>query len=369
MILRFYPTKDATIYERYTNKNTGLDAVLDISKVLDGATPYNSRVLIDFDWRDINKAVAEWGITDVNDTNWKLKMYVTDEQELPLDYQIDCYGMPKAWSMGVGRYGNVPETTEGVSWNYKVGKLDPASAWLTGSYPINVTGSYRTNPGGGEWNVIPSNSQTFNYKSGDLNMDVSNILRGILDINPAPLNPISGFLLKKPDADEGSTSTFRSIKFFSKDTHTIFPPVLELGFDDSIQNSTLPNINTEESFNVVAVNVRQDYKESTIQKVRFAARPAFPTATFTTASGYLERYLLPEGSQYAVYSAQSDDIIIDYSDFTKMSSDDSGNYFNISFENFQPERYYRFVVRVKNDGTAGYQVHDNNWIFKVSRNQ
>jgi hypothetical protein len=369
MILRFYPTKDATIYERYPNKNTGLDAVLDISKVLNGSTPYNSRVLIDFDWQAINLAIADWGLTNANSTNWKLKMYVTDEQEIPLDYQINCYGLSKPWSMGVGRYGNVPETTEGVSWNYRVGKLDQATSWLTGSYPAGTTGSYQTNSGGGEWNISPEATQTFNYKAGDLSMDVSSVVRPILGISQPSSSSMYGFLLKKTDTDESSTSTFRSIKFFSRDTHTVFAPVLELGYDDSIQSSSLPNINTEEAFNVVAVNMRMDYKESSVQKVRFAARPAYPTTTFVTASGYLERYLLPEGSQYAVYSAQSDDIIIDYSDYTKLSSDDNGNYFRISFENFQPERYYRFVIRVKNDGEAGYQVHDNNWIFKVSRNQ
>lgn len=369
MILRFYPTKDATIYERYPNKNTGLDAVLDISKVLDGATPYNSRVLIDFDWNEIDDAVYAWGITNVNDTNWKLKMYVTDEQELPLDYQIQCYGIPKTWSMGVGRYGNVPETTEGVSWNYRVGKLDPSSAWLTGSFPTGSTGSYQTNPGGGEWNITPTASQTFNYKSGDLDVNVSNIVRSVLYINPAQASLINGFLLKKTNTDEGSTLTFGSIKFFSKETHTIFSPVLELGFDDSVQNSTLTNIDTDENFNIVAVNLKQDYKESSVQKIRIAAQPTYPQLAFVTSSGYLDRYLLPTGSQYAIYSAQSDDVIIDYSNYTKLSSDNEGNYFRISFENFQPERYYRLLVRVKNVGSAGYQVCDNNWIFKVSRNQ
>lgn len=369
MILRFYPTKDATIYERYPNKNTGLDAVLDISKELSGATPYNSRVLLNFDWDAINNTIDDWGVTNADSTDWKLKMYVTDEQEIPLDYEIDCYGIPKQWSMGIGRFGNVPETTEGVSWNYRVGIFDPASAWLTGSYPVGTTGSYQTNSGGGEWNITPEATQMFNYKVGDLSMDVGSIIKPILAINPTPASPIFGLLLKKTDADESSTSTFRSIKFFSKDTHTIFSPILELRYDDSVQESSLSSINTNESFNIIAVNLKQDYKESSVQKIRIAARPTNPIVSFVTASGYLERYLLPEGSQYAIYSAQSDDVIIEYSDYTKLSSDDQGNYFKISFENFQPERYYRLLVRVKNEDTAGYQVCDNNWIFKVSRNQ
>jgi len=374
MILRFYPTKDATIYERSPNKNAGLDAVLDISKVLDGSTAYNSRALLDFDFEAIAQTLLDRGLEgDSYSASWKLKMYIAEEHEVPLDYQINCYMVSGPWSMGIGRHGNIPETTVGVSWNHRVSPLDPTTAWGAGSSPAGTTWNYATNPGGGEWYALPEVTQSFNYKSGDLDLDVSEMVPLLLaSIDPATIPPTyGGFLIKKQDSDESSNLPFRSLKYFSRDTHTIYSPILEYGYDDSEQDSSLPSINTSGSFNVVAVNMRQEYKETSVHKIRFAARPTYPVATFVTEASQLQRYILPAGSQYAIYSAHTDDVIIDFSNNTTLSSDEEGNYFQLSFENFQPERYYRFVLKIKNSATESglfdYQIYDNNWVFRVSR--
>lgn len=364
MVLRFYPTKDATIYERYPQKNTGLDAILDISKVLEGSTPYNSRVLVDFDLNTILNKLSGWGLDNLPRRS-NLKMYVSDEQEVPLQYNIECYALAQSWNMGIGRYGNIPETTEGVSWYYKNSLTDVMSLWPTSSYAPDTTGSYQTNPGGGVWSTLVSAQQSFDYKVGDLNLDVTGIVDGALQGD----FDFYGFLLKKEDAAEASTSTFKSIKFFSKDTHTVYAPILEIGIDDAEYSTSLPEVNTDERFVISFTNLKESYKESSVERVRVSAYPTYATPTFVTSSGQLDKYVLPEGSQYAVYSAHTDDVIVNFSTFTQLSGDDTGNYFTMPFESFQPERYYRFLVRIPNTNNIGYQMYDNNWIFKVSRNQ
>jgi hypothetical protein len=68
MVLKFYPKKDATIYERYPTRNTGLDAILDISKVTvtsgSSATTasYNSRALLDFDYARVAANITDLGL-------------------------------------------------------------------------------------------------------------------------------------------------------------------------------------------------------------------------------------------------------------------------------------------------------------------
>jgi hypothetical protein len=364
MILRFYPTKDATIYERYPQKNTGLDAILDISKALEGSTPYNSRVLVDFDLNTIFSKLAGWGLDSLPRRS-TLKMYVSDEQEVPLQYNIDCYAIAQSWNMGIGRYGNIPETTEGVSWYYRNSITDVVSLWPTASFDPNTTGSYQTNPGGGVWSTLVESTQSFNYKVGDLNLDVSPIVDGALEGNFS----FYGFLLKKEDAAEASTSTFKSIKFFSKDTHTVYAPVLEVGIEDAVYETSLPVVNTDERFVLNITNLKESYKESSVERIRVSTSPTYPTPVFVTSSGQLDQYVLPEGSQYAVYSAHTDDVIVDFSTYTILSSDNVGNYFTMPFESFQPERYYRFLVKVPNANGIGDQIYDSNWIFKVSRNQ
>ena len=64
MILRFYPTKDATIYENDPERNTGMDQILEIIKVPASASSgivtgsYNSRILLDFDYTAISSSIV-----------------------------------------------------------------------------------------------------------------------------------------------------------------------------------------------------------------------------------------------------------------------------------------------------------------------
>jgi hypothetical protein len=364
MILRFYPKKDATIYEKFPKRNTGIDAVLDISKVVEGTGSYNSRVLIDFDYTTISASIVDMGLNP-NNFRWNLKLYGTEEQEVPLEYTLYCYPISQSWSMGTGRYGNLPQTTEGVSWYYRNGELSPTTAWATASFGTLSTASFQITPGGGNWYTSSFATQSFSYKAADIDMDVTSIMHQVQSGSIA----FNGFILKKDQTDETSLLTFKSIKFFSKDTNTVYSPILEAKYDDSVYNSSLSAVNQENEYNIVAVNLQPDYKESTTPKIRFSARPRYPSVTFSTSSAYLDRYRLPQGTQYAIYSAHTDDAIVGFSNYTKVSADTSGNYFNLSLESFQPERFYKVLLKVPNSGSFGSTIFDNNWVFKVSRNQ
>jgi len=59
MVLFYTASKDASIYLQQPYQNTGIDEVLEISKVYYGDTRDNSRVLIQFDTMEISKSVFE----------------------------------------------------------------------------------------------------------------------------------------------------------------------------------------------------------------------------------------------------------------------------------------------------------------------
>ena len=60
-------------------------------------------------------------------------------------------------------------------------------------------------------------------------------------------------------------------------------------------------------------------------------------------------------------------MVIDYDTvFTKISADNTSNYFDIYMDGLQPERYYRLLVKTEIDGTTS--IIDNDQIFKVVRN-
>ena len=362
MVLRFYPTKDATIYESSPQENTGLDTILDLVKTVEGTGSYNSRILIDFDYSAISASIVELGLNP-NSFNWNLKLYSTEASEIPLDFTLECHPISQSWNMGVGRYGNLPATTEGVSWRYRQGLLTPLTAWTTSSFAANSTGSYVTVPGGCSWYTTATASQSFAYKVSDIDMNVNAIVHKV----QSGSRSFSGFILKKQVADETSITPFNSIKFFSKDTHTIYSPVLEAKYNESQTNSTLPEINTNEECNVIAINLKSEYKESSIPRLKFSVRYRYPTLTYTTSSVYLDRYKIPTGSQYAIYSAHTNDPIVEFSNYTKVSQDSGGVYFSLPLEGYQPERYYKILLKIPNSGSFGSQIYDGNWIFKVAK--
>lgn len=361
MVLKFYPSKDATIYERYPTKNTGLDAGLELSKTFVGTASYNSRILIDFDYVAISRSIVEMGLNP-NTFDWKLKLYATQVDEVPNDYTLYCYPISQSWAMGVGKIGHNPISTEGVSWEFRSGASLTSSAWSTGSYNANSTGSWTNQAGGGTWFTSSVVSQSFNYSEADLNLDFNPIIRGI----QSGSFTFTGVIIKKSDQDEQSASIFSSIKFFSKDTSTIFMPVIEACYDDSAFTGSLSFIDTRSEFNVVTTNLAPKYSQLSTPTIRFAARPRYPVHSFSTSSMYITRQIL-SGSQYAVCNAHSDDVIIEFSDYTKISHDEVGNYFKLQMSSFHPERFYRIKLRVPNSGSYGYTTLDEDWLFKVIR--
>ena len=363
MILRFYPKKDSTLYEYYPERNTGLDAMLEISKVVVNSSSYNSRVLIDFDYSSISSSITALGYNP-NLFNYSLKLYVSDANEIPTDYSLYAYPISGSWSMGVGRYGNLPETTDGVSWQYKNTADDATTVWKTGSFAAGSTGSWATTAGGGNWYTASIASQSFSYTTADVDMDVTSIVRQIQSGSIS----FNGFLIKKSDTDESSANLFTSLKFFSKDTHTVYLPVLEAKYDESVSTGSLTLINTDDDINITAVNLKPEYSEASTPLIRFSARYRYPADAFTTSSVYLTRYRLPSGSQYSIHNAQSDDIVVGFSNYTKLSDDATSNYIKLHLDSFQPEKYYKILLKVPNSGSStAYQVYDEKWIFKVTR--
>jgi hypothetical protein len=59
-------------------------------------------------------------------------------------------------------------------------------------------------------------------------------------------------------------------------------------------------------------------------------------------------------------------MIYDFEQFTKISCDTSGPFFDVYLNTLQPERYYRLLLKTQIDGTS--QIIDNNNIFKVVKN-
>ena len=226
---------------------------------------------------------------------------------------------------------------------------------------------WKKNQGGGTWFTSSFTNgkhykQSFTKYTDNLNVEVTEYVNEWL--NGTRTN--NGFIVKKSKTDEESTTKFGSIKFFSSDTHTIYPPVLETRWDDSsFVTGSLEALNTDDMI-VYVKNLSTEYKETSKGKIRVYARERFPARTFTTSSNYTLVKYLPTTSYYSVVDADTEQVIIPFdTNYTKVSCDSEGNYFNFWFNGLQPERFYKFIFRVDQNGTTKYL--DDNFYFKVVR--
>jgi hypothetical protein len=356
-VYKIFPTKDASIYSYYPTKNAGLDEILDISLYESiESTGEVSRILLAFS----NTEISDLLTNKITPSTYKayLKLYLANASEIPLDYTLYCHPISGSWDMGIGRAANVPSTTNGVSWKYR----DILSGSLFNSYIANSTSSYNgNNIGGGSWwtgsNLVAT--QSFNYITNkDIELDVTNAISSSYYQN--------GFIIKHSSSLEFSTSSTFELKYFSTDTHTIYPPCLEFRWNDfSYSTGSLSTIQSDKVL-ISLSNNKGEFQEDSVNRFRVNVRDKFPTRTFQTSSLYLNNKLLPTSSYYAIKDIKTEEFIIDFdSTFTKLSADLTGNYFDLYINGLQPERYYSIIIKSIISGST--IVHEDNNYFKVIR--
>jgi hypothetical protein len=83
--------------------------------------------------------------------------------------------------------------------------------------------------GGGTWYTGSYCSQSFAYKTADVQMDVTSIVNQWLSASI----PNNGFILFSSDELNATGSGF-TLKFFSRDTNTIYSPYLDVAWNDAV---------------------------------------------------------------------------------------------------------------------------------------
>jgi hypothetical protein len=269
--------------------------------------------------------------------------------------------------MGTGRYLSSPEVQNGVSWVWT--QYSGSTPWITGSYGANSTGSYspNNNAGGGVWWIPNQASQVFSYRS---DLDLNFTVKGIVEQWTGSVWPNYGFIVRQDPSQEfvDNTNEQITLKYFSVDTHTIYPPCLEFKWKDFSFNtgsSTQTVITGDNIYVSLNDNPGVFYSES-IQRFRINCRPQFPARSFQTSSVYVTpNYYLPSGSSYwAIKDLDTNEYIVDFdSTYTLISADASSSYFDVYMNGLEPERYYTILIQTTVGGST--IVLDNNYSFKV----
>ena len=317
-------SKDATVYSLYKTKNTGLDEILTVSKHYSRFEEEdNARAYLYFDLSNVPNYVTEKSASLSASLNLKL----TEAEELPISFSLFAYPVTSSWNMGVGTFYYTPDSADGITWN-----TQPF---------ILVSGSV-------------SGSQNFTYQSLDVDMDVKKIY------NYWTGSSNYGLVLKHSESIESSSLDYGIMNFYSKETNTINQPLLKLSWDDvsgSFVTGTLGPLPST-AIIVRTKELKPYYTEGGKVKIKVNGREQYPLKTFSNSFSYLDVKYLPTSSYYAIRDEITKKKIVDFSTYTKINCNSSGNYFVFDTTNFPTNRVYKFLFLIERDGYEEYFEDD-----------
>jgi hypothetical protein len=362
-----FPNKNTYITTEFQQKNFGNDEIVELRKIFSGSystsAEATSRILIQFDYSDVSSSIVDGTITS---PKFYLRMYEVEGQtELDKSYSLSTFPLSQSWEEGVGKLNNNPKTKEGVTWE----DYNSGSAWSLVPNTNASSGSLST-VGGGVW-ITGSGyeaSQSFVNQSPDVEMDITDIVNKHLGGADNISN--NGFILRFSGSIETDSNPY-DFKFFSRHTHTIYSPKLEVRWDDhspctgsNTGSLTALTMSGELENHIFIKGLQPKYKESEKVRFRVGCRKKFVQKTFTE-SMLTSSFYIPEGSgSYSLVDVATNTSIVPFGAYTSMSCDTTSAYFDQWLNAFEPGRYYKVLFKLKYDDGQEI-IYDNNEEFKV----
>tara|TARA_R100000008_G_C3583579_1_gene170419 strand:+ start:685 stop:1863 length:1179 start_codon:yes stop_codon:yes gene_type:complete len=385
-----YPTKTTWISsgsrktdgKAFTEQNFGKDEILELKKEFYNLSfDYPTRVMLQFDLTNISESINSGEILSPSlgentGSKFYLKLYEAEgNQEQSSDYNITGNAISESWDEGRGKFGSDPQVKDGASWNFRKFPVGGSGiSWTTsGSSFISQSG----------FDV----SQSFSSSKPDIEMDITRIARAWLsgsaenvinaDVDEMQ-SPVSGgianngILLSFSGSQETNSETFGQLKFFSRNTNTIYSPKLEVRWDDhkpvtgSNTGSLLQITSSGLADNYIyEIRNKGTYKEDEKVKFRFGARKRYIQKTFSTSVQEVSGSFIPEGSgSYSIVDIATGETIVPFSSYTSMSCDETSNYFVQWLNGFETDRYYKILIKVKYDDNQEH-IFDDDFEFKI----
>lgn len=395
-VYKIFPTQDTTLYSAYPTMNTGLDAILEASNKLDiSGDPEVARYLVEFDQNEI----LDIRSNKIGNSQYNvyLKNFIAEAQGLNQNTSLEILPLAQSWNNGTGYYLDNPKEEDGASWAYS--NYSGSNPWsLSGIYSgssgvVYYTSSYSPlygGNGGGNWffdttgvfyvtasYVVPgyvvvgipfsgsSNAQFSLRDNKDIEANVTNTVNAWI----TSVIPNNGFIIKLTGSQEFNTSQYVQpiFKYYSVDTNTIYPPCLEFRWRD--YSTVLTGSATGSIVNTVDLKMSLSENPGTFyptSKNRFYINvsPLYPPRVYQTSSLFTNLYYLPTSSYYAIKDLATNEYVVNFDDnYTQISSNANGNYFDVYMSGLEPERYYSILIKTNINGST--KIFDDNYYFKV----
>ena len=396
--------------ESLLDGNFGKDKVLQLNKVFQNSNfDFQTRALVNFsgaDFTSVSQSIVDGDIS--TDAQFYLRLFETEGvSESSEEYTLNAFPLFNSWREGKGKFSDNPLNKLGdswvnrddrkgataISWSFRQSAIDAgigaadAGDSLPGidfdEYHVtfvnagqafgSVTGSDflgGNDGGGGVWINRKGYyaSQSFSSEPADVEMDVTDMVNKWLNGEAENY----GMLLKFSGSQETDSSTFGQLKFFSKESQTIFQPKLEVRWDTHIacSGSNTGSL-TELTMSGVSDNylymkgLRDSYRGSEKVKFRIGARKRYiDKSVSTSVQSITDSYITENSGSYAIKDTITDEFIIPFSEYTLLSCDNLGPYFTQWLNGFYADRNYKILLKLKYSN-GQEQVFDDNFKFNI----
>ena len=357
--------------ESFKDQNFGRDQILEVKKdFFNNSFNFNTRALVNFsgtEFTELSKSIADGTIPSpqtgsVVGSKFYLRLYEAEgNAELTEEYKLAIQPISESWTEGTGKFGDNPKNTNGCSFNNR-------------KNPIGGNSLTWSNAGTSVLSVSQS-EQTFTNQSPDTEVEVTNMVNMWLEGQYSNY----GMLVRFSGSQETDSETFGHLKFFSRNTHTIFSPKLEVRWDDHLPcTGSNTGSMTELTMSGLADNflymqgLRESYKVGERVKFRVGARKRYIQKSFSTSVQTVTGSFITNSSgSYAIKDLATDEFIVPFEDltgtsYTKLSCDSNSNYFIQYLDGFYPDRVYKILLKLKYDD-GQEQVFDDDFEFIVKR--
>lgn len=351
-----FPVQDVALYgsPSLQQLNTGQDEILECGHYTPDGTNGPIRSLVQFNLNALSASLVS-GSIPLN-AQYDFTLYIAEASQLINGQTLQLQLVSQSWVEGDGFFWEqVTGSLIGATWE----QSNSSSLWL--SYSASISGA---SPGGATQSLAAGVliTQSFNNPITDVTINVTEYVNYWL----SGTYPNFGMLVQFPVADEQASTNQGNVKFFSRQTHTIYQPTLTIKWNDQLISTGSLTASPQIDLFVAPSGLRPRYRQNEIARVDLAVRPRNPLKTFNTvfANYAAGQYYLPSSSYYSIIDEAAGTTLVPFDSYSLVSCSPSGAYFNFTVTpNLFPLRTYRVLIRVDHDGIS--EIFDNNNLFDV----
>lgn len=312
--------KDVSLYEVYPTLNTGRDEILEVGKNDGDEVNLNLgavRSLIQFDLTDLKGAPTSSTVY--------LNLKTAHAENLQQNERVYVYAVSESWDEGSGYYIQRPYVSDdGATWN----QATSGSSWTS-------TGSSYYDPAGISFDVSELDND-------EVRVDVTGIVERVITGSANNF----GMLLKFSDVSEGNVDNRGNIRFFSRQTHTVHEPVLELVWDGFTFNTGSLDPIPSASVKITPINLLDRYRQGEKSLLYFNVRDQYPLKNYTNMYRFSNKYYLPSGSQYSITDAQAGTTIVPFDQYSAVDCDSKGSNILLDTTPLYRNRFYNLQLKI-----------------------